>query len=138
MTRDIDDKSKTGAIEKTFFIIDSDETFSNFKVIQMEEIQTLFEQLTKDANDPNYKPSGLDNFVKLFKKENFVYTFSNLTKTVNKKAKEFWNWLSGTNNSTDASGNLLGDYSVSNIFYYYYLKLFLDEKGAEYKLNNFD
>lgn len=145
MTSDIDDKSKTGEIEKTFFIIDSDETFSNFKVIQMEEIQTLFEQLTKDANDPNYKPSGLDNFVKLFKKENFVYTFSNLTKTVNKKAKEFWNWLSGTNNSTDASGNLLGDYSVSNIFYYYYLKLFLDEKdaeykkkGTEYKLNNFE
>jgi hypothetical protein len=151
MTSDIDKKGE-GEIEKTLFIIDSDETFMNFKVIQMEDIEKLFEKLTTDADDPNYKPSGLDDFVKLFKKENFAYTFSNLTKTVSKKAKEFWNWLSGSNDPTDAAGNLLDDYSVTNIFYYYYLKLFLDEKdaeykkkdaeykkkGTEYKLNNFE
>jgi len=143
MTSDIDEKgtNKTGEIEKTLFIIDSDETFMNFKVIQMEEIQTLFEKLTTDANDPAYKPNDkpeIDDFVKLFKKQNFAYKFSNLTKTVSKKAKEFWNWLSGSNAPTDAAGNLLDDYSITNIFYYYYLKLFLDEKGAEYKLNNFE
>jgi dihydrofolate reductase len=45
MTSDIDKKgTEKKEIEKTFFIIDSDETFSNFKVIQMEDIEKKLNQ----------------------------------------------------------------------------------------------
>ena len=142
----LNNKSWNKEIKDTYFIIGNDKTFENFEVIKMEEIETLFKKLTnaaetseKEESKSDAKPS--DEFVKLFKKDNFAYTFTNLTQAAKTMAKKIVNFVTGSNEPTDPSGNLLEDFSVTNIFYYYYLKKFLDEKkikDADYKLNNFE
>jgi hypothetical protein len=106
-TDDILPKSESKRIESTYIIVDTESLQAgNYKVVKMEEIDNLLENLVDDMIKTN--PQLEDQFKYSYRK-----TFS-IFKT---------------------KGIITKDFSTTNIYYYYYYNTFMKTKDKSYKFN---
>ncbi len=76
--------------------------------------QPVSQNIPELINDPN-----MMSIIDEFNPDNFTYKYSNKT-DIYQNTRE---------------SNILTDYSITNVFYYYYVNLFIKEKGSGYKFN---